>query len=158
MRLDGMDRAAALLAENVHRVPTDTSTQVAHLRELVFAIFAERDKCRTQADADAKSALATALSTSERALTKAEQTMIARFATSDQYFTALDERVRMLMPRTESEAMHKAHEVRISSALERLNAQDERGKGASHNWSVILSVLSAATAVISVVVFISKGL
>lgn len=83
--------------------------------------------------------------------------MTARFATTDQYFTALDERVRMLMPRAESEAMHKAHEVRIGSALERLNAQDERGKGASQNWGVILSVLSAMTAVISVVVFLTRS-
>lgn len=63
MRLDGMDMATKLLSENVHRVPTDVNTQVGHLRELMFAILAERDKSRIQADADAKAALATALST-----------------------------------------------------------------------------------------------
>lgn len=147
MRLDGMDKASGLLAEGVNRVPNDVSTQVGHLREMVFSRFDERDKAKAQAERDSKEALSNALGSLNN-----------RFAVSERTFASMDERVRMLMPRSESEALHAGHESRINAIIVRLNAADERGTGARHNWGVILSVLSAATAVISVVVFMSKGL
>lgn len=147
MRLDGMDKASGLLAEGVNKVPSNVSTQVGHLREMVFSRFDERDKAKAQAERDSKEALNNALGS-----------LNARFSASDQTFTSLDERVRMLMPRSESEALHKAHEGRINAALARVNAIEERGTGARQNWGTILSVLSAATAVIAVLGFImSKG-
>lgn len=96
-RLDGMDRATALLSETVNRTPTVIQTEIAHLRELmetrltaVEAIstsrlalidgkfsetdtryelqFAERDVRTTQASVAADSALKAALQAAKEAV------------------------------------------------------------------------------------------
>jgi len=96
-RLDGMDRATALLSETVNRTPTVIQTEIAHLRELMetrltavegistsrLALidgkfsetdtryelqFAERDVRTTQASVAADSALKAALQAAKEAV------------------------------------------------------------------------------------------
>src|ERR1700683_3253958 len=85
-RLDGMDRATALLSETVNRTPTVIQTEIAHLRELmneklgslggkaeekfssIELQFAERDVRTNQAAIASAQALAAALQAAKEAV------------------------------------------------------------------------------------------
>jgi len=85
-RLDGMDRATALLSETVNRTPTQIQTEIAHVRELmvekltslegqaeekfesIALQFSERDVRTTQASVAADSALKAALQAAKEAV------------------------------------------------------------------------------------------
>lgn len=85
-RLDGMDRATALLSETVNRTPTQIQTEIAHVRELmqeklasiggqaqekfdsIALQFAERDVRTNQAATASAQALAAALQAAKEAV------------------------------------------------------------------------------------------
>jgi hypothetical protein len=153
-RLDAIDRATELLAEDVHRQPTEITTHVGHLKELMTTRFAERDLRNDQYSRDTKEALGEARQSSLRALTEAKEALNKRFDIAETQANGLDERVRMLMPRSESEALHKAHETRIAQIVERLNARDERGKGMSQGWVAMVAAVSLLATIAGVVMMV----
>ncbi len=153
-RLDAIDRATELLAADVHRQPTEITTHVGHLKELMTTRFMERDLRNDQYSRDTKEALSEARLSALRALSESKEALNKRFDIADQQAHGIDERVRMLMPRSESEALHKAHEARIAQIVERLNARDERGKGMSQGWVAMVAAVSLLATIAGVVMMI----
>lgn len=153
-RLDAIDRATELLAADVHRQPTEITTHVGHLKELITARFMERDLRNDQYSLYTKEALQEARNSALLALVEAKESLNKRFDIAENQANGLDERVRMLMPRSESEALHKAHEGRIGQIVERLNARDERGKGMSQGWVAMVAAVSLVATVAGVIMMI----
>lgn len=150
-RLDAMDTAIKLLADGVNKVPSETTSQVSHLKELIFTRFSERDLRVQQAALDSRDALEAARSSAQVAIAKAEESLNKRFDIGDASRVALEERVRQLMPRSESEALHKSHTDHIAALSARLEAREERGKGMTQGLGVIITIVTVAAAVLGIV-------
>lgn len=93
-RLDGMDKATALLSETVNRTPTVIQTEISHVRELVDGRFAsvalqftERDTRAGQAAAAAAAALSAALQAAKELVTQQNEANRGEAAKTEQAFT-----------------------------------------------------------------------
>jgi hypothetical protein len=93
-RLDGMDKATALLSETVNRTPAVIQTEIRHVRELVDGRFAsvalqftERDTRAGQAAAAAAAALSAALQAAKELVTQQNEANRGEAAKTEQAFT-----------------------------------------------------------------------
>lgn len=155
-RIDGMDKALQLLDAQQSRVPSETSKEITHLKELVWTRFLERDLRTNQQQTDSKDALQAALKSSNAATVKAEESLNKRFDIADTARTQLEERVRLMMPRTESESLHKAHTDRINGLVSAIAANTERREGAGQSWQTIVTVIMAAASIASTIYVVSR--
>jgi hypothetical protein len=93
-RLDGMDRATALLSETVNRTPTVIQTEISHVRELLDERFAgvgrqfgERDIRTKQADEASKEALSAALLSAKELVAQQNDANTTKAEKTEQNFT-----------------------------------------------------------------------
>jgi len=100
--------------------------------------FSERDLRFIQAANDSKDALAMAREAAASAISKQEEAFNKRFDIADASRAMLDERIRLMMPRSESEARHKSHEDHAAMLTKQIEAREERGKGMSHTWGILV--------------------
>lgn len=148
-RLDGMDRATALLSETVNRTPTVIQTEISHLRELmeekfgsIAQQFRERDVRTEQAAKAGKEALDAALLAAKELVTQQNEANRGEAAKTEQNFTKQID----------------AQAARIDELKERI----DRGEGSDAGASVSRTerrldtgqVLQAAIVAVAVLTFI----
>jgi len=100
--------------------------------------FSERDLRFIQAANDSKDALAMAREAATSAISKQEEAFNKRFDIADAARAMLDERIRLMMPRSESEARHKGHEDHYAMLSKQFEGREERGKGMSSTWGLLI--------------------
>ncbi|HXJ26379.1 MAG TPA: hypothetical protein VNH17_11790 [Streptosporangiaceae bacterium] len=153
-RLNGMDRATALLSETVNRTPTVIQTEISHVRELIDERFggidkqfAERDVRTEQAAKASKEALDAALLSAKELVSQQNDSNTTKAEKTEQNFTkqidnALD---------------------RISEIKERLDRGEGSTSGAAGirtdqrlNLSTVIAAVATLVAVLSFILYALK--
>jgi hypothetical protein len=137
-RLDGMDRATALLSETVNRTPTVIQTEISHLRELmneklgsiggqaeekfgsISLQFQERDVRTNQASIAADSALKAALQAAKEAVFEQAQAAAKAAEKTELSFTKQIDQIGLQIS-----TVAKGYDDRIVELKERI----DRGEG-----------------------------
>jgi hypothetical protein len=128
------------------------------------AIQSVKDAAAARADAQDK-AVNAALTTTQAAIMKAESATEKRFESVNEFRGSLGDQARTLMPRAESEALHKASADRNESAQNalaerinnlslRLNSMDAGSAGKQIGWASVVSVIAVITSVAGLVMIL----
>lgn len=104
-----------------------------------------RDYVDTRLDALDK-ALNAALSTSDRALLKAENANEKRFDAVNEFRAALADKDRLLMPRAEAEKLFEVLAEKINIVNQNLLARENKGIGLKDGWVALLSLAAVIIA------------
>lgn len=121
-----------------------------------------RDRSKAQDEA-----VRIALVGAKEDIAKVAESTEKRFESVNEFRSALSDQARLTMPRSESEALHKATLARndaeyktingrIDNLALRMNAYDAHGQGKQSGWGTIASVIAIATAVVSMIVVFMK--
>jgi hypothetical protein len=147
-RLDGMDRATALLSETVNRTPTQIQTEIAHVRELIqeklgslggqaeekFASiglqFTERDVRTGQAATASAQALAAALQAAKEAVFEQAQ---AAAKAADKTELSFTKQIDLLL--AQIKALGDTFGDRLAELKERIDRGEGQGQGAAGSRS-----------------------
>jgi hypothetical protein len=132
-------------------------TDEISLREYVDERFGAQEKAVGAALAAAEKAVAAALAAADRAVAKAEAASERRFDSVNEFRAALDDNARRLLPRAEAEARLKGMEEKLDLLTARVNAREERGRGAGEMWGFIVGGVGVLIAIISVVFMLTGG-
>lgn len=142
-RMEGMDRAQAMLQALVDRVPTDVAMKIGQLRELVEEKFrgvhtqlAERDARLTQDRATARAALDTALQAAKELL--AEQYRAAGTAVNKSE-AAISKQIDQQA--TQMATTTNAMESKITDLKDRLTRIEGRGSGFTASWGIAVALV-----------------
>lgn len=133
----------------------DTNDSVS-LREYVDARFEAQDKAVAAALAAQEKAVTAALAAADRAVAKAETASERRFESMNEFRGALADSARLLMPRQESEHLHRATAEKIDILTARVNARDDRGRGLSQGWAILAAAVTFIATVLALVSYFSK--
>jgi hypothetical protein len=122
---------AALLSGPSYVVATQfTTTNDITLREYVDVRFEAQQK-----------AVESALAAADRAVQKAEVASDKRFDSVNEFRNTLSDQTRTLIPRTEAEQQFKDVGEKLANLTTRLNAIEDRGRGASDSWLILIAVI-----------------
>jgi hypothetical protein len=134
----------------------DGKIEGVSLREYVDARFAAQDKAVAAALAAQEKAVTAALAAADRAVQKAEAASERRFESMNEFRGALADSARLLMPRQESEHLHRATAEKIDILTARVNARDERSRGLSQGWSILVAAVGFVALVAGLVAYFTK--
>jgi hypothetical protein len=81
-----------------------------------------------------KDAAAAALTTTQKAIDKAEVATEKRFEGVNEFRATLSDQARLLMPRLEAEQQFRSFSEKIDVLTARVNARDDRGAGGAQVW------------------------
>lgn len=132
----------------------DSSDEV-NLREYVDIRFDAQDRAVAAALAAQEKAVTAALSAADRAVAKAEAAAERRFESMNEFRGALSDSARLLMPRIESEQLHRATAEKIAELTARMNARDDRGRGLSQGWAILAAAVTFIATVLALVAYFS---
>lgn len=134
-----------------------SSEDSVSLREYVDGRFDAHDRAVAAALAAQEKAVTAALAAADRAVAKAEAAYERRFESMNEFRGALSDSARLLMPRLESEQLHRATQDKLGELIARMNARDDRGRGLGQGWAILVAAVSfIATVVGLTVVFITR--
>jgi hypothetical protein len=150
IRLDGMDRAAQLLASNVARVPTDTDKQIDHLRGLhgekftsVETRFRERDVRVAASEAASVTAVNAALQAQKEAAGAQNAANSAAIGKSE---AATADQIKGILAQLASNT--KATDDKIADINRRLDRGEGAGSGRASNQATMLAVAALVVAIV----------
>jgi hypothetical protein len=130
-RLDGMDRAAVVLAETVNRTPTAIETAISHLKELhderfssVDLQFTERDVRTEQAATSSSQALAAALQAAKEAVFEQAQAAAKAAEKTELSFTKQIDQIGLRI-----DTVIKGYDDRLTELKERIDRGEGAGQG-----------------------------
>lgn len=128
-------------------------------REYVDSRFETQDRAVAAALAAQEKAVAAALAAADRAVAKAEAASERRFESVNEFRSALNDNARTLIPRAEAEERFRGVAEKLDVLTARVNAREERGRGAGEMWAFILGGAGILIAIISIVfaIFRSAG-
>jgi len=86
-------------------------------------------------------AVESALAAADRAVQKAEVAADKRFDSVNEFRNTLSDQTRTLIPRTEAEQQFKDVAEKLANLTTRLNAIEDRGRGANDSWLILISVI-----------------
>ena len=164
-RLDGMDRATALLSETVNRTPTVIQTEISHVRELTDERFAgigkqftERDVRTEQAAKAAKEALDAALLAAKELVSQQNE---ANAAAADKAEQSTIKQIDQIGIRIDT--MQKALDDRLTELKERIDRGEGGAAGAAGhrteqrlNLSQVVAVAAVLIAAASLILYALK--
>jgi hypothetical protein len=164
-RLDGMDRATALLSETVNRTPTVIQTEIAHVREVdderfrsISQQFAERDVRTDQAAKASNEALDAALLAAKELVAQQNE---ANAAAADKAEQSTIKQIDQIGIRIDT--MQKALDDRLTELKERIDRGEGSSSGASEyrterrlDLGQVVAVIAVIVAVLSVVLYVVK--
>jgi hypothetical protein len=127
------------------------------LREYVDERFAAQEKAVGAALAAAEKAVAAALAAADRAVAKAEAASERRFDSVNEFRAALNDNTRTLIPRAEAEERFKGLTEKLDMLTARMNARDERGRGAGEMWGFVVGGVGLLLAIVSIAIVIFGG-
>lgn len=151
-------------------VNEDAGVAIARCEERIAALEARISAAETaaiaRADASDK-AVAAQLTAQQAAVAKAENASEKRFESVNEFRQTLGDQARQLMPRLESEAMHKAmldrHNLangamseRVDRIANQLAAVDQHRQGKAIGWQSVVAVIALIVSILAVVSFLSK--
>jgi hypothetical protein len=162
-RLDGMDRATALLSETVNRTPTQIQTEISHVRELIEEKFAsvalqftERDVRTNQASIAADSALKAALQAAKEAVFEQAQAAAKAAEKTELSFTKQIDQIGLQIS-----TVAKGYDDRIAELKERIDRGEGSTSGASDyraeqrlNTGALVGIIGAVLGVVALAVSI----
>lgn len=96
-----------------------------------------------------ESAVAAALTSAERAVTKSENAAERRFDSVNEFRSTLSDQARLLMPRAESEQTIRALSDKVDMLVARMNQNDDRGRGMGQVWSWIVGAAGILAIIVS---------
>jgi len=130
-RLDGMDKAIALLQAAADRVPTlpVVDANVKHLKELVEQRFQ-----------DSKTALDAAMTSQSKAIDKQEN--------------AFAEQISGMERRQDADK--KTNDEKYTDLKERFNVYESKRKGGSEMWGLVVGGIGMAVAVVTLIILFVK--
>jgi hypothetical protein len=153
-RIDGIDRATALLSETVNRTPTQIQTEISHVRQLmdeqfksVTLQFIERDVRTGQAATASAQALAAALQAAKEAVFEQAQ---AAAKASDKTELSTSKQIDLIQ--TQIKALGDTFGDRLSELKERIDRGEGSDAGASGSRTEQRLNVSQVVAVVAVLV------
>lgn len=102
-------------------------------------------------------AVAAALAAADRAVAKAETAAERRFESQNEFRGTLTDQARTFMPRAEAEQTMRAMNEKLENLTARVNARDDRGRGAGALWGAIAAALGLLIAIVSIVFVLTRG-
>jgi hypothetical protein len=148
----------------------DTPGQVDVLKQIVTALRAHldavilahnelhhaRDKHVDDMFKGARDAVAAALASADRAVTKAELASEKRFEGVNEFRASLADQGRLQMPRSEAEQRINALDEKIIDLLKRQAALEDRGRGKGEGWSQLVSIVALMASLVSIAVILIR--
>ena len=165
-RIDAMDKATALLAEDVSRTPTTIQSSVSTLRDVyderfrsIALQFAERDVRTEQAATAAASALAAALQAAKEAVFEQAQAAAKAAEKTELSFTKQIDQIQLQI-----KTIGDGFSDRIAELKERIDrgegsragATDQRGETRLNIGTIISVALFALSLVTFVLLYVAK--
>ena len=175
-RLDGMDRATALLSETVNRTPTQIQTEISHVRELmtekltslggeaeekfssIALQFDERDVRTTQAATASAQALAAALQAAKEAVFEQAQAAAKAAEKTELSFTKQIDQIQLQIT-----TVAEGFGDRIGELKERIDRGEGADKGVAGfrterrlDLGQVIAVIAVIVAIISVMIVVFK--
>ena len=86
-------------------------------------------------------AVESALAAADRAVQKAEVAADKRFDSVNEFRNTLSDQTRTLIPRTEAEQQFRDVGEKLANLTTRLNAIEDRSRGASDSWLILIAVI-----------------
>lgn len=145
-----------------------TETLLAHVTALLAAersrseaIVEANDRRYEQRFQDTKTAVDAALSAAKEAVIKAEEAANKRFEGVNEFRGTLADQQRTLMPRAESEALHRATNERLTR-IEKAGvgeAGQHLGMKSGYAWAIgtVAVIVTVLAAVSAISVFLNRG-
>ena len=164
-RLDAMDKAVVLLSDTVNRVPTDTTKQVSHLKELheekfagIQRQFEERDVRAEQESRNNKVSLDAALQAAKEAVGKQNESFALSIAKSEASTMKQMEQQGQLIA-----SSNNGLESKISDLKDRVTAIESKGVGqlsattahvtsSRDAWGIVAVVVAIVAVAVAVVI------
>jgi hypothetical protein len=158
-RLDAMDKAVELFADNLTRVPTDVDKQVGNLKELLIERFnrvsvqfdgiqlqfIERDVRTEKSAEDSKVAVDAALQAAKEAVGKQQESNALAIAKSE---TATAKQIDQI--NLNIQTMNLAQNDKIDDLRTRLTTFEGRGQGAFGAWGVLIGAVGLVGALLAI--------
>lgn len=126
IRLDSMDKASVVLAENVNRVPTLLDRQIAQIKELLIEKFASVKELAAAMQITSGTAISAAFAAADKQATAQQLANADSIRKSDQNFT---ERLKS------QETLLTSTKETLSTQIGELKARLDRGEGATAGGS-----------------------
>jgi hypothetical protein len=105
-----------------------------------------------------------ALAAADRAVAKAESAADKRFESVNEFRASLNDQARMLMPRAEAEQLQRtlnekldAQNAKVDALTVRVSANEDRGKGVSATWILLIALIGVLTSVGSLLLTFSRN-
>jgi hypothetical protein len=134
----------------------DEKSDGVSLRQYVDGRFEAQDKAVAAALAAQEKAVTAALAAADRAVAKAETATDKRFENSNEWRNTVETLQRTYMPRTEADQLLKALSEKIDELTARVNSRDDRGRGLSQGWMMLVGAVGLIATVVGLVAFFSK--
>jgi hypothetical protein len=114
--------------------------------------FSAQEKAVAAALAAQEKAVSAALAAADRAVAKAEVSADKRFESVNEFRTALSDRDRLNMPRTEAEQQLKSINEKVDALTARINARDEQNRGQNQGWVVLVAAIAAIGSLVGIAI------
>lgn len=108
----------------------------------------ERDQRYEQRYQAQRESVTAALAAAEKAVSKAETASEKRFESVNEFRNTLGDQQRTLMPRSESENLHHAHNDKLLALTQRLDRIEGTKTGTSHGYGIAVGVVGVLLAII----------
>lgn len=176
-RLTGIDRATALLDEQVHRVPTETQQAVHHLRELidekfrsVGTQFVERDTRGEREARDNAIKVDAAFSAQKEAASEKDKANTLAIGKSeegtkekiDKLAELFDTSIRSISEKIDTSVQGLSGKIddvkeRITAIELRVNTVERLKQGGREQLGSIYAMIAAAVAILTIIVLAANG-
>lgn len=123
------------------------------LREYVDSRFEAQERAVAAALAAQEKAVTAALAAADRAVAKAEAASERRFESINEFRGALADSARLLMPRQESEQLHRTTAEKIDVLTARVNARDDRSRGLGQGWAILAAAVAFIASTAALVMY-----
>jgi hypothetical protein len=157
-RLNGMDRAIALVQDSADRLPLHMETKVRNLERLheekfasVQTQFRERDTRAEQTQKDSKVAVDAALQAAKEAVGEQNKSSSLAISKSEAATTKQIDQLVVLIT-----SSNKALDEKINDVKERVTRTEGKGAGLSAGWGYIVGAAGVAAAISAVVTMFVK--
>jgi len=145
----------------------DGNDNVVSLREFLEQKIENVDRAARERATAQDKAVEVALIGTKEDIVKVAVSTEKRFESVNEFRSALADQGRLMMPRSESEALHKATLARneaeykaltgrIDNLMIRMNTYDAHGQGKTAGWGVVTAIIGVVVAVVTLIVVFMK--
>ena len=92
----------------------------------------------------------------DKAVTKADAASEKRFESTNEWRATMNDKDRLVMPRTEAENLIRGLSDKIEALTLRLNAKDDQNRGQSSVWAYLIAGVGLLSALVSMGFLIAR--